>query len=171
MATSAMSRIGPLFIKKKVQRGFGCRAGNQYSHLYYNPQYGTGIGSVFSALGRILLPIVKQGASVLKTHGIKTLHQLQQDPVKQFIANRTGQLIDNLSQKAINRLENMKGYGKKRKTKGKLKSTKGKSINGAVLKKRLQFVGRVAKRTVVGKIKKRKKNTHSRKRKAKDIFD
>lgn len=111
--------IGPLVKNKRLhQRGGGCLPQN----LYYSKnklQVGSGVGSVFAALGRILLPIVTKGFSTLKSQGIKKgislLKELQQEPVKNFIAAKSSQLIDNLTEKGLNKLNQMSGAGVKRK--------------------------------------------------------
>lgn len=181
MQRGAGVNVGPLVKTKRIyQKGGGCtgacRSFNNFTpQAYYyhrNLQVGNGIGSVFATVGRFLLPFVQKGLSALKTHGISALQELQNDSVKNYIADQTGQLIDQMAQKGINKLKNMKGYGKKKKVvtkkKGKVKPATKTPINTKHrVKKRhsKSRIGTIKSLITKQKCKKRKKQI------VKDIFN
>lgn len=160
----SLANIGPLLVNKRMsQRGGNFYPANSYN--YVNNQYGHGVGSVFAALGRVLIPLVKQGFSVLKKRGLEAgLNVLQdvqqQKPIRDFIASKTNEVIDSLTNKGIEKLKKMSGSGhhKRRKIKKHIKAAKS-------VKKRL--VGTLA---AIRPVKKQRKKRKQKKNKSNDIF-
>lgn len=127
--------FGPLVHNKAIYQ----KGGNFYptygAPIYYGSgfQCGAGIGSVFATLGRVLLPIIKQGFQTFKKQGLQTgiklLNKVQEEPVKNYIINKSGEMISSLADKGIQKLKKMDGAGFKRKKRS------SKSIKAAGIKK------------------------------------
>lgn len=153
--------IGPLVQNRAIYQ----KGGNFYP--VYNPvfgsgfQCGAGIGSVFATLGRYLLPVIKQGFHAIKKRGLQTgidlLNTIQEEPVKNYILNKSGDALNSLVEKGTAKLKNMKGEGFKRK-----KRTK-KAINKGKISKVKQSLVAIRRSKLIKK--------KSRKRRSKDIFD
>lgn len=127
--------IGPLVYNKPIYQ----KGGNFYPTYSYNTpiyygsgfQCGAGIGSVFATLGRVLLPIIKQGFQSFKKQGLQTgiklLNKVQEEPVKNYIINKSTDMLSSLAEKGIQKLKKMDGAGFKRKKKSATKSIKART--------------------------------------------
>lgn len=155
--------IGPLVQNRAIYQ----KGGNFYPVytpiLYGNGfQCGAGIGSVFATLGRYLLPVIKQGFHAIKKRGLQTgidlLNTIQEEPVKNYILNKSGDALSSLVEKGTAKLKNMKGEGLK-----KIKKRAKKAINKGKVSKIKQSLLAIRRSKLVKK--------KSRKRRSKDIFD
>lgn len=116
-----LSNIGSLLNNHNVrQKGGSFYPSSNYNYSYKmnHSQYGGGVGSVFAALGRVLIPLVKQGFTAFKKHGINAgldlLQSVQDQPIKEYIASKSDDVIKNITKKGIEKLKKMQGAGRKK---------------------------------------------------------
>lgn len=104
-------------------------------------QRGRGVGGIFSTIWRFLQPVLKSCGSYVASEMVDTGADIlkgigQQKPMKTILKDRSMQIVDNLRDKAANKIKSMAGDGLKRK---KLANTK--PINTGSKKKLVQLVG------------------------------
>lgn len=99
---------------------------NQFSQVRLPRVYqrGNGVGGFFSSIWRFLQPMLKSGTNFLKTElsetGIDMLRGInEQKPIKEILRNRSVKAVDNLRDKAINKINEMTGSGLNRKRKNR----------------------------------------------------
>lgn len=153
-----------------IQSGAGFNEERFGPLLRFSPKYqrGRGLGGVFAGLLRYLRPMLSSGLKFLKTEAINTGADLlsginQQKPIKEILRDRSLNIVDNIRDKAVNKINNMSGSGrhlhqlKKKKT---AKNKCSKAINIGNIKNRKKGI-------------KRKRNSsvkHSKKQRVLDIF-
>lgn len=141
-------------------------------------QRGRGLGSIFSGLLRYLKPVFFSGLNAIKNEAIRTgsdiLQNLGTAPLSKLIRDKGLEGVQNLTDKAMNKIKQMSGSGRKlmsscsgkqkKPIKGGGKSKnhqyKRKSARGGVKKRLLSIVGR----------KKPKRNNKKKQLRVLDIF-
>lgn len=161
-----------IFNKPTYQKG-GNFYRNYSAPYYYSSHYrlssGGGIGQVFAKLGRYLIPIVKQGIQALK------------EPVKGYIASKSGELIEKVAERGINKLQAMQQRGEGVERRRKRKQSTGK-VKRKIVKRKKRINRRKtlrrtqSKKDFIGAIKhkaarRRKINKRSTKQNFSEIFE
>ena len=84
-------------------------------------QWGYGLGSFFKSIARVAIPLVKKGVNALGKKAIKTAMNVGQDvlegkSVKQAVASRGPQAVNDLAKQGVDNIKRQIGGGSKRKT-------------------------------------------------------
>lgn len=113
--------FGPALQLKQIYQKGGARKNIAPLPLYY-PRYriqrGAGIGSLFVPLFRYLAPIVQpllsKGFSAIKKELFSAGTDILNDPapLKEAVSTRTKKAVENLSEKASDKIKRMVGAGK-----------------------------------------------------------
>jgi len=99
-------------------------------------QKGRGIGGFFSGIFRYLKPLLSSALHTLKGEALQIGSDLinTQKPLKEIIRDRSLQVVDNLRDKAAEKIKQMSGSGirvKKKSIKGQLKRSRKQSKPGS----------------------------------------
>lgn len=144
--------------------------------IRFSPKYqrGRGLGGVFAGLLKYLRPMLSSGLKFLKTEAINTGADLlsginNQKPIKEILRDRSLKIVDNMRDKAVNKINNMSGSGRLFHQLKKRKTSKNKCSRSKKCNKTINI------RNIINRKKgiKRKRNNgakHSKKLRVLDIF-
>lgn len=110
-----------------IQSGAGSNEESFGPVVRFSPKYqrGRGLGGVFSSLFRFLRPVLSKGMTFLKKEALNTGVDLlsglsQQKPMKEILRDRSFQIVDDLKDKATDKIKEkikkMTGSGCKRRS-------------------------------------------------------
>lgn len=145
--------------------------------LRFSPKYqrGRGLGGVFAGLLRYLKPMLSSGLKFLIPEAINTGADLltginQQKPIKEILRDRSLKIVDNIRDKAVNKINNMSGSGRLLHQLRKRKTVKNKCNSRKKCSKTINL-GSIIKNTKKG-IKRQRNSSakHSKKHRVLDIF-